>query len=174
MGHSQSKLNQCQSVVSFFDRDTTDWWEPISKSEEEGNALGRRRVVTRARPIVTGVRSRVVVRLGRVVIIGLGRINDRRTAVASPVVVIVMLIVGANRSGAKAGNHEGKADGGRDPAYPVTQFNFRFGRYFHNCTPSRNRLQLHLLAAVCLATPVLSRPRNSASALFFCASDMVL
>jgi hypothetical protein len=165
-------------------QDTTDERVWGSQTEEERDARGRR-IVAAVRPVVIRVRRRVVVRLRRVVIVVrllLVRIVVAAAAITA-IVVIAMLIaaaitiaaavvvVGVRRSDREAANHEGKPDSRRDPAYPGAQFNFRF---LHSDTTSRDRLPLHLLAAVCLAAEAFSRLRNSESAVFFCGSDIVL
>jgi len=81
-------------------------------------------------------------------------------------------VLGVSSSRAEAANHEGQADSRGNPGYLRAQFNFRFKRYLHD-TALRDRFPLYL-DAVCFAAETFSRVRNSESAVFFCASDIVL
>ena len=87
-------------------------------------------------------------------------------------IVAAVVVIGASRSDSEAANHEGQADSRGNPGYLRAQFNFRFERYFHD-TALRDRFPLYL-DAVCFAAETSSRVRNRESAVFFCASDIVL
>jgi hypothetical protein len=154
-------------------------------TEEERDAT-RRRTVAAVRPIVVRVRCRVVVRLRPVVIVVRLLVRIVPAAAVAAIVVVAMPIaavititavvvaVGENRACREAANHESKSDRRRDPAYLRAQFNFRFGRFMHSDTPLRDRLPVHLFAAVCLTAEAFSRLRNSESVVFFWGSDIVL
>ena len=160
---------------------------PLSKSKKESDALGRRRrVVVRLRRIIfVWLRRNVIVRLRCVIIVRLRRNIDVGSASAA-IAAIVMLIAaatmiaaavivgGASRPDRDTADHESKRDSRRDPAYLRAQFLFRLGRYFHGDSPSPERLPVHLFSLLSFFAAARARLRNRESAIFFCASDMLL
>ena len=169
----------------------------LSKSKEEVDALGWRVRVLRAIPIVIWLRRVVVVRIAAttspvaaaaspvaassvittassmVAAATAAMTTAAAVAAAATAVAAATTTAGISRSdSSEAANHEGKADSRRNPDYLRAQFFFRFERYLHRDTTSRDRLPLHF-AAVCFAAEAFSRLRNKESAVFFCASDIV-
>jgi hypothetical protein len=64
------------------------------------------------------------------------------TTTAMTTAAVAATVGGMSRSDPEAADHEGKADSRGDPGYPGEQFVFRFERYLHNSTTSRDRLPL--------------------------------
>jgi hypothetical protein len=151
---------------------------------EEQRDAPRRRTVAAVRPVVIRVRCRVVVWLRPVVIVVRLLVRVVTAAAVAAIVIVAMpilaaititaVVAGVRRACREGANHEGKSDRRRDPAYPRAQFHFRFERFLHSDTTLRDRLPVHLFAAVCLAAEAFSRLRNSESAVFFWGSDIVL
>ena len=89
------------------------------------------------------------------------------TTAATTATASVVIVGCASLPDPEAADHDGKRDRRGDPAYLGAQLTFWLGRYLHSNTTSRNRLPLHLLAAVCFAAAARSRLRNRESAVFF-------
>jgi hypothetical protein len=64
------------------------------------------------------------------------------TTTAMTTAAVAAAVSGESRSDPEAANHQGKPDSRGDPGYLGAQFVFRFERYLHNDTTSRDRLPL--------------------------------
>ena len=152
----------------MFKLDTTFERAALSKSEEEVDAPRRRIGVLRAIAIVVWLRSVVVVRVApshrpiaaaaspiaaavivaTAVIAAAVIVAATTSMVAAPttasavttaaVTTATAAVGGVSRSYPEAANHEDKRDSRRQSGYPGTQFAFRFERYLHNDTASRD------------------------------------